>query len=115
MHDAYINIVVGSVYNTKFTKDPMNFVKKQEKARSYNLENMFKYDVKRGGYTAWIADDEKGAVKNATIKRIRKELEGTNYRFTRMSYIGKGELYNQNLKRKGNGQFPQKKIRKNPI
>lgn len=61
---------------------------------------MFKYDVKRGGYTAWIADDEKGAVKNATIKRIRKELEGTNYRFTRMSYIGKGELYNQNLKRK---------------
>ena len=108
MHDAYINIVVGNVYNTKFTKDPMNFVKKQEKARSYNLENMFKYDVKRGGYIAWIADDEKGTVKNATIKRVRKELEGTNYRFTRMNYIGTGGLFDQNLMRKGKGQIPQK-------
>lgn len=108
MHDAYINIVVGNVYNTKFTKDPMNFVKKQEKARSYNLENMFKYDVKRGGYTAWIVDDDEGTVKNATIKRIRKELEGTNYRFTRMNYIGTGGLFDQNLMRKGKGQIPQK-------
>lgn len=108
MHDAYINIVVGSVYNTKFTKDPMNFVKKQEKARSYNLENMFKYDVKRRGYTAWIADNDEGTVKNATIKRVRKELEGTNYRFTRMNYIGTGGLFDQNLMRKGKGQIPQK-------
>lgn len=108
MHDAYINIVVGNVYNTKFTKNPMNFVKKQEKARSYNLENMFKYDVKRGGYTAWIADDEKGTVKNATIKRVKKELEGTNYRVTRMTYIKSGELFDQKLLRKGKGQVPQK-------
>ena len=108
MHDAYINIVVGNVYNTKFTKDPMNFVKKQEKARSYNLENMFKYDVKRGNYTAWIADNDEGTVKNASIKRIRKELEGTNYRFTRMNYIGTGGLFDQNLMRKGKGQIPQK-------
>lgn len=108
MHDAYINIVVGSVYNTKFTKDPMNFVKKQEKARSYNLENMFKYDVKRGNYTAWIADDEKGTVKNATIKRIRKELEGTNYRVTRMSYIESGALFKATLQRKNKGSRPLK-------
>lgn len=108
MHDAYINIVVGNVYSTKFTKDPMNFVKKQEKARSYNLENMFRYDVNRGGYTAWIADDEKGTVKNATIKRVKKELEGTNYRVTRMTYIRSGELFDQKLLRKGKGQVPQK-------
>lgn len=108
MHDAYINIVVGNVYNTKFTKNPMNFVKKQEKARSYNLENMFRYDVKRGGYTAWIADDEKGTVKNATIKRVKKELEGTNYRVTRMTYIKSGKLYKEQLLRKGKGQASQK-------
>lgn len=108
MHDAYINIVVGNVYNTKFTKDPMNFDKEKEKVRSYNLENMFKYDVKRGGYTAWIADDEKGTVKNATIKRVKKELEGTNYRVTRMTYIRSGELFDQKLLRKGKGQVPQK-------
>lgn len=108
MHDAYINIVVGNVYNTKFTKDPMNFAEDKEKVRSYNLENMFRYDVKRGGYTAWIADDEKGTVKNATIKRVKKELEGTNYRVTRMTYIRSGELFDQKLLRKGKGQVPQK-------
>ena len=108
MHDAYINIVVGNVYNTKFTKDPMNFAEDKEKVRSYNLENMFKYDVKRGNYTAWIADDEKGNVKNATIKRIRKELEGTNYRVTRMSYIESGALFKATLQRKNKGSRPLK-------
>lgn len=108
MHDAYINIVVGNVYNTKFTKDPMNFDKEKEKVRTYNLENMFKYDVKRGNYTAWIADDRDGTIKNATIKKVRKEMQGSNYRFTRMSYIGTGGLYDQNLLRKGKGQIPQK-------
>lgn len=108
MHDAYINIVVGNVYNTKFTKDPMNFDKEKEKVRTYNLENMFKYDVKRGNYTAWIADDEKDTVKNATIKRIRKELEGTNYRFTRMNYIESGALFNATLQRKNKGSRPLK-------
>lgn len=108
MHDAYINIVVGNVYSTKFTKNPRNFVKSDSKARSYNLENMFKYDVKRGDYTAWIADDKDGTIKSATIKKVRKEIQGSNYRFTRMSYIGTGGLYDQNLLRKGKGQIPQK-------
>ena len=107
MHDAYLNIVVGNVYNTKFTKNPMNFVKNKEKARSYNLENMFRYDVKRGDYTAWIAEDKENS-KNPTIKKVKKEIQGTNYRFTRMSHIGRGGLYDQNLMRKGKGQIPQK-------
>ncbi len=108
MHDAYINIVVGNVYNTKFTKDPMNFAEDREKVRTYNLENMFKYDVKRGKYAAWIADDEKGTVKNATIKRVKKELEGTNYRFTRMNSIESGALFNATLQRKNKGSRPLK-------
>ena len=29
--DAYLNIVLGNVYNTRFTKDPLNFVKNNEK------------------------------------------------------------------------------------
>lgn len=108
MHDAYLNIVVGNVYNTKFTKNSLNFIKEKDNVRSYNLENMFKYDVARGSYTAWIADDSEGNVKTATIKKVKKELEGKNYRFTRMSYIGTGGLYDQKLMRKGKGQIPQK-------
>ena len=108
MHDAYLNIVVGNVYNTKFTKNPINFIKDKDNIRSYNLENMFKYNVTRGNYTAWIADDSNGSIKTATIKKVKKEIEGTNYRFTRMSHIGTGGLYDQNLMRKGKGQIPQK-------
>lgn len=103
MHDAYLNIVVGNVYNTKFTKNPLNFIKDKDNVRSYNLENMFKYDVVRGSYTAWIADDSEGNVKAATIKKVKRELEGKNYRFTRMSYIENGPLFNATLQRKNLG------------
>lgn len=108
MHDAYLNVVVGNVYSTKFTKDPRNFIKNGDRARGYNLENMFRYDVKRGNYTAWIADSKEGDVKDATIKRVKKELQDKNYRLTRMTYIGSGVLFDQNLLRKGHGQIPQK-------
>lgn len=103
MHDAYLNIVVGNVYNTKFTKNPINFIKDKDNIRSYNLENMFKYNVTRGNYTAWIADDSNGSIKAATIKKVKKEIEGTNYRFTRMSYIENGALFNATLQRKNLG------------
>lgn len=103
MHDAYINIVVGNVYNTKFTKDPRNFIKNAEKGRSYNLENMFKYDVVRGNQVAWIADSKDQQVENATIKTVKKELSGRNFRFTQMSYIETGELFNATRLRKGKG------------
>lgn len=108
MHDAYLNIVVGNVYNTKFTKNPRNFIKDKEENKSYNLEIMFKYDVTRGNYTAWIADNHEGSVKDATIKRIKKEIQGTNYRFTRMSFIENGALFNATLKRKNEGSRPLK-------
>ena len=28
--DAYLNIVMGNVYNVKFTKDPLKFIKTKE-------------------------------------------------------------------------------------
>lgn len=108
MHDAYLNIVVGNVYNTKFTKSPINFINADYKNINYNLENMFKYDVKRGNYIAWIAENKDRNIKNATIRRVKKEIAGTNFRVTQMSYIGKGELFKQNILRKGKGQISQK-------
>ncbi|MFA6368536.1 MAG: type II CRISPR RNA-guided endonuclease Cas9, partial [Bacteroidales bacterium] len=52
--DAYLNIVVGNVYNTKFTSNPYNFINNAEKKRSYNLKRMFDFEVKRGDYSAWV-------------------------------------------------------------
>ena len=62
--DAYLNIVVGNVFDVKFTTNPMNFIKSGEK---YSLNDvMYDHDVRRGGRTAWI----KGT--DGTIKTVKK-------------------------------------------
>lgn len=45
-HDAYLAVVVGNVFNTKFTDNPRNFIKKkkEEKIKIYTEEERKKYD-----------------------------------------------------------------------
>ena len=67
--DAYLNIVVGNTYYTKFTGNPINFIKAYQKDRSknaYHMEKMFQYDVIRGSAVAWKAG-EKGTI--VTVKK----------------------------------------------
>ena len=63
-NDAYLNIVVGNVYLTKFTNNPRNFIRKDyindQKKYHYNLSRMFDWDVKRKGEIAWIAPKKDG-------------------------------------------------------
>lgn len=106
-HDAYLNIVVGNIYDTKFTKDPRNFIKKDKSARYYNLEKLFEYDVERNGYIAWKANDEETG-EPGSIANVKKNINNRNILFTRMSYEGKGALFDVNLMRKGSGQISQK-------
>ena len=42
--DAYLNIVVGDVYNAKFTSNPINWFKKN-KNTNYSLNKVFNFDV----------------------------------------------------------------------
>lgn len=106
-HDAYLNIVVGNIYDTKFTKDPRNFIKKDKSARYYNLEKLFEYDVERNGYIAWKANDEETG-EPGSIANVKKNINNRNILFTRMSYEGKGELFKVNLLRKGKAKVPKK-------
>ena len=96
--DAYLNIVVGNVYHTKFTKNPWNFIRKdyekdKEKNR-YNLARMFEWDVIRGCETAWIAKrkDEKG-----TIATVRKMMQKNTPLLTRMNFEQHGGIANATL------------------
>ncbi|MGP1612878.1 MAG: type II CRISPR RNA-guided endonuclease Cas9 [Catonella sp.] len=96
--DAYLNIVVGNVYHTKFTKNPWNFIRKdyekdKEKNR-YNLAKMFEWDVIRGCETAWIAKrkDEKG-----TIATVRKMMQKNTPLLTRMNFEQHGGIANATL------------------
>lgn len=98
--DAYLNIVVGNVYNVKFTHDPINFVKKSK--RNYSFNTLYDYDVIRNEYCAWKAGPE------GTIKTVHDTYNTNNIQFTRHSYESKGEYFDSQPVKKGSGQFPLK-------
>lgn len=97
--DAYLNIVVGNTYYTKFTKNAAWYVQNNP-GRSYNLKRMFTSgnDVVRNGEVAW-----KGG-NTGTICTVRKTMQKNNILVTRRSYTRKGGLFDQQPVKKGNGQ-----------
>ena len=97
--DAYLNIVVGNVYDTKFTKNPLNFVRKSE---HYNLNKMFEWDVKSPSTFAW-----KGG-ENGSIATVRKYMARDNILYTRLPYIKKGQLFDENVVSKRDSVYPVK-------
>lgn len=99
--DAYLNIVVGNVYNTKFTKNPLNFIQKKDGVK-YSLKRMYDFDVVRGGIIGWQVG-EKG-----TIQTVKKTMKKNNILFTRYAIEQKGELFDQMIVKKGKGQLPIK-------
>ncbi|MEG1946824.1 MAG: type II CRISPR RNA-guided endonuclease Cas9 [Lachnospiraceae bacterium] len=104
--DAFLNIVVGNVYHTRFTSNPINFIKKTQ-GKSYSLNKMFQYQVERNGYLAWQPGED------GTIRQIKQIMNKNNILSTRASYEGKGGLFNQTLYGKekcqtGHGYIPLK-------
>lgn len=93
--DAYLNIVVGNAYYTKFTNNAKYFIVneygKDMAANHYNLGTMYKWDIARNGETAWKADTSKC---EGTIRTVRKVLGKNSPLITILPYIGKGELFN---------------------
>ena len=128
-HDAYLNIVVGNVYLTKFTRNPRNFIKeasKDEKKYNYNLSRMYDRDVQRAGEVAWIAPDSMEEIKKSskdnenqvpkykggTFETVRKMFSKNTPLLSRYSFEACGEISNATLygkeKAKGDGYIPLK-------
>ena len=101
--DAYLNIVVGNVYNTKFTKDPRNFFK--ERDHTYSLNQMYSFPVKRGDITAWIPGE------SGTISVVKKVMGKNNVLVTQMVVDKGGQLFDLNPVKKGRWQLPLKQGR----
>ena len=95
--DAYLNIVVGDVYNAKFTSNPILWFKKNKK-EEYSLNRIFSFDVKRGDKIIWekCIEDEEGVGYGGTIDRVRKIMKQDNLLHTEYTYCGKGELFDAN-------------------
>ena len=99
--DAYINIVVGNIYFTKFTADPKHFF--AEKNHTYTLNDaMYKRPVVRSGVTAWVPGED------GTIAAVRRWMRKNNILFTRYSFCKQGGLFKQLPVKKGKGQVPLK-------
>lgn len=92
--DAYLNIVVGNVYNTRFNHNKTLFISELREGK-VSLNQMFNYDTDK----AWVAFD-----KNKSIDIVKKTMNKNNIRFTRYSFCQQGELFKQNILKKGNGQ-----------
>lgn len=111
--DAYLNIVVGNVFDTRFTANPLHFLKGNHPVYSLNTEALYGHKVSRSGVDAWIPaeKDEKGQVMaghKGTMGTVRKWMRKNNILFTRMPLEGKGGLFDQNIMKKGKGQVPLK-------
>ncbi|MCH5193096.1 MAG: type II CRISPR RNA-guided endonuclease Cas9 [Oscillospiraceae bacterium] len=100
--DAYLNIVLGNVYNVKFTKSPANFIRENPKY-SMNQKTILSYEVSRNGETAWDPKTSFDIVKSMMSKN--------SIRYVRYTYRRKGQLFKQNPLRANNKGtlFPKKK------
>ena len=101
--DAYLNIVVGNVYNERCTHNKSIFIEGL-KTKAYSLNKMFSFNTPN----AWSIDD------NKSIKIVRKTMNKNNIRFTRYAFTqnggdqNNGGFFKRNLLKKGNGQVPVK-------
>lgn len=106
--DAYLNIVVGNVYHTKFTSNPLKWLKENPNEK-YSLNQMFNFNLNKNGVDVWIRG------KEGTCKTVNQTLNRNDILFTRYAYCNKGGLFHQQIvkapedKIKAQGLVPIKK------
>lgn len=113
--DAYLNVVVGNVYDEKFTKNFYKWIsqKLEKQERGFvNFNKMFEYDVKSGDKIIWEAcqkDNESNTYFGGTLEKIRTIVHRNDVLYTEMTYVNNGEFFNQNADKKEENLFPLKK------
>ena len=89
--DAYLNIVVGNTYHTKFTRNPLLFIQQNGKSRPYHMDRVFAYDVQREGKAAWIAGSQ------GSIVTVKKMMGKNTPLVTRRVYEMHGAISKQTI------------------
>lgn len=92
--DAFVNIVVGNVYNTKFNHNAEIYFKKNG-LESYHMKHLFDRDIPN----AWRVDGK---------EEIFKTYQKNTCRVVRFTSDGKGVLYDVNAITKREGLIPLK-------
>ncbi|MCL2756411.1 MAG: type II CRISPR RNA-guided endonuclease Cas9 [Firmicutes bacterium] len=87
-HDAYLNVVVGNVYHTKFNK---SFWKKGVDDQRLSANRVFDLDVDG----VWIAPNNQN--RTGTIEMVDKAIGIKSILVTKKLHSGDGEFYNQTI------------------
>lgn len=93
--DAYLNIVVGNVYNAKFTKNFWKLIQSKQRGeinKSLNLKKTFDYDVYQDSKQVWNKETDKNIVKTM--------CERKTINVTMMLCEDKGQLFNLTIEKK---------------
>lgn len=96
--DAYLSIVVGNVWHTKFTSNPRNFMEQGGFRENYNIKKLYEYDING----AWIAQNDK------TLKHVKKTEARNDVSVVRATETESGRLYNEALSSAAEGLLPFK-------
>lgn len=101
--DAYLNIVVGNIFNEKFNHNPLVYLKNckydSENKHGYNLKLIFDKDIEKANWTAG---------SQGTIQKIKQVLRKNNILFTR-ALREETKIFNKiQLVKKGGGTHPIK-------
>ena len=86
--DAYLNIVVGNVYDERFSKKWFTL----DETYSLKTKNIFKYPFERNGRLIWNGEE--------SLAKVRKIMSKNNIHFTRFAFCRKsgqsGGFFDQN-------------------
>ena len=89
--DAYLNVVVGNVYDVCFPSYINTMRKQEDEWRRRNLKNLFL----RNREGAWVKDSD------LSITSVKNTYGKHTMAVTRMATVGKGGFYNQTVYKKG--------------
>lgn len=102
--DAYLNVVVGNVYDTKFTSAKDYYYRKPNDFwREYNLKTLFDQNIA----DTWDGQND--------VARIKKIAEKTSMTVTRFSYVNTGKFYNETILKKGDGGIAVPRKERSPL
>jgi len=92
--DAYLNIVVGNVYNIRYGHNARFWIEQNKGQKLTSSAKLFDRDVKTQSVTAWIAGE------NGTMAQVEKTMRSNAILFTQESKVEKGSLFNATLQKK---------------
>lgn len=95
--DAYLNIVVGNVYNERFNKKWFQI----NEGYSVKVKTIFTRRLVHGDNVIWNAQKD--------LETVKRTFEKNNIHLTRYAYCKKGGLFDQNPLKASEGLTPLKK------